>query len=332
MKKIIYLLFVLLNLPVNGQIKDQIQTAKVTTINTKALDPGIGPNKSVYPIISGKVSATPISIPSPNNKPFELPPQPDRMSSYSNYPYSVITGCSFLSYRDNILNVHVSYTIKTKNNAPIYAGAWFYDKDGNTVEVGYIPQEIENKPSGSTDVQMRFTKFPILTEYIEVMILQNGKEITKRRFDSAFKWNMSQPTYASAGFAKIVDTNMLEAYIPDLEITDIKAVNNQQNTLPFENYCNLKNKMIFITNRGSKESSSYILTVGYIKYKGNRGRYTEIKRIAMNGLPAGSQTYQIVTLPDDANNIKTEIKYNYGNNGEVNSNNNSMEKRCTKIK
>ena len=338
MKKLIIPFFVFLSITAFAQIDNMAKATKVSKINTKAFDPGCCP---VFLIENNNVSATPISIPAPNNQPIKLSTYKEQMSTFN--AQSVISDCSLLSYKNNQLRIRVSYYIRTQNNNPVYAGAWFYDKYDNAVEVGYTPEMITLKPSGKIDVILEFKKLPITTEYLKVMLLQDGKEIASRSFKAAFLWK--GPEFAvmkSAAVATVISTNDVNKtiinandvnkYVPDLEITAIKVIDTDQNTLPYETGCMLKDKVIFVTNRGTRESSPYILSVGYIKYNGNRGRYKEVERIGMASLLPGKQTLQRVRLPDDANNIRAEIIYNYNTNGESNTRNNSMEKKCISIK
>jgi hypothetical protein len=332
MKRIIILLLVIFNHPAFSQVNDQLITTKVTKTNLKALDPGIGPSPEVYPIISGKVSATPISIPSPNNTPVRLQAM-DRIMYNSNN--SVINECNFLNYTDNTLKIKIQYTTSSNIRAdlPVYAGAWFYDKNDNAVDVGYVPQEIANRPSGSVIVSMGFQKYSVTTEYIKVMLLQNGKEIANRNFNACFLWKAPKPAMLkSTGVTNGINSDDVNRYVPDLEITAIKVIDNNQNTLAYETNCMLKDKVIFITNIGNRESAPYILSVGYIAYNGKRGSYKEVKRFQMTSLLPGSQTLQAVHIPDEADNIRVTIIYNNNTNGEFNTQNNYMEKRCISIK
>lgn len=340
MKKLILPVFVFLSMSAFAQINQMVKATKVSKVNTRALDPGIGPT-GVFPIISGQVSATPISIPSQNNQPVRLTPTTDQFTTFSNIPKSLISACSLVNYRDQKLRVHISYTIHTDNDKPIWAGAWFYDKNNNAADVGYIPQKINKKPTGDIEIIMKFNKYPVTTEYLKVMLLQDGKEIATRSFKAVYLWKGDENTvnkYANImSAAEISTTGMIKTtdavpYIPDLEITAVKVLDTDNNTLPYESGCSLKNKMIFISNTGTKESSPYILSVGYIKYKGNRGIYAEVKRFSMPSLLPGKQTSRTVILPGEANNIRAEIIYNYNPGGETNYSNNSIELQCRKIR
>ena len=109
-------------------------------------------------------------------------------------------------------------------------------------------------------------------------------------------------------------------------------IDKDQNTLTYETYCLLKDKVIFITNKGSRESAPYILSVDYIVYDGKRGYYKEVKRFSMPSLLPGRQTLRVVRMPDRADNIRATIIYNNNTNGEFNTENNYMEKKCISIK
>jgi len=333
MKKIIILLLVIFNHQVFSQVNDQFITTKISKTNHKAFDPGLGPNPEVYPIISGKVSATPISIPSPNNTPVRLEKLSQR--TIFNSLSSTINDCYMMSYLDNTLNVKIMYSLGSdiRSDMPVYAGAWFYDKYDNAVDVGYIPQEITNRPSGSAIISMGFQKYPVTTEYIKVMLLQNGKEIANRSFNAGFLWKAPNPAILkSTAVGNAINTDEVNKYVPDLEITAIKVIDKDQNTLTYETNCLLKDKVIFITNKGSRESAPYMLSVGYIAYDGNRGHYKEVKRFQMIPLLPGCQTLQAVRIPDEADNIRAAIIYNNNTNGEFNTENNYMEKKCISIK
>lgn len=335
MKKSILFLLVVFSLPVYSQVYKQIIATKVTKINQKALDPGIGPNMGVYQIISGKVSATPISIPAPNNVPIGLQHTADRFDMNHDNRFSVINNCSLLRYLNNTLDVQVKYTLGSniRPDLPVFAGAWFYDKYNKAVEVGYIAQKLIDRPSGKVIVKMGFKKFPVTTEYLKIMLFQDGKEIATRSFEAGFLWKPSKtPMLKTTTVATAINTNAVKEYVPDLEITAIKVIDKDNNTLPYESGCATMDKIIFVTNIGDRESAPYILSVGYTEYHGNRGRYKEVKRFSMPSLLPGKQTSRVVNLPSDANNIKAEIIFNYNPNGEHNTRNNSMEKRCIRIK
>ena len=120
--------------------------------------------------------------------------------------------------------------------------------------------------------------------------------------------------------------------VPDLEVSTVKVETVQQEVLPYKGNCTVNNKLVYVKNIGTKQSAPYILSIGYYKMYGNRGRFTEVKRLSMPALLPGIQTFRSVILPRDANNIRVEIEYNSYNEGEVNTKNNALEIKCERIK
>lgn len=287
----------------------------------------------VYPISSGQVSATPISIPTKDGKPLKLKAKNYTLFSQNE---SVITNCDFLSFNNNELKVRIYYSLKLKNNNPVYGGAWLYDSNNKAIDAGYIPTEIIDKPTGSIDVTLKFNKLPVSTDYIKVMLLQNGKDIANNSFNAKFYWSNSSTLVAKVtDVAKVVDaTKIIDvSNMPvtlakaDLELTAIKVSLNNF-VFPYEQNCHEKVKSVYIKNIGDKESSTYILSVGYDKKSGNGYKYIEIKHIEMPALLPGVETYKNIVLPPDADNIIAKIVFD-NNNSDSNSANNIMEKRCT---
>ena len=136
MKKSMTLLLMLISFYLSGQIKG------VRRINGRHVAGEVkqdvkNVNNStyvVYPIIAGKISATPISIPDKNNEPLKLGFVGNyRMYSASN---TRITGCQLIKFDNNELIVRIFYDLKLKNNSDVYAGAWLYDSNNKAVDAG----------------------------------------------------------------------------------------------------------------------------------------------------------------------------------------------------
>jgi len=327
MKNLILCLLILSNLSLNGQIVGTAKKTSNSSLKVKSAQKVHKNNIKVYPIISGKVSATPISIPSKNNESIVLSPQKSTFNIFSNE--TDITKCSFSKLTGDSLVVSIDYKIKQMSNAPIYVGGWFYDENDKAIDAGYISGEIKKIPTGNINFIMVFNNFPVTTTYIEVMLRQDGNTILKKRFNAAYKWD---ELYADVDlkdlvFKTKVDPAKLMVVSSDLEITEIKA-GLRGSTFSFEKNCQYRNKLIFVKNIGQKESAGYILKIGYIKYTGNRGRYIHIKSFKMPTLLPGIETYREVVLPNKVNNIIAEIQFLNNNQGEKNLENNYLEKRC----
>jgi len=294
---------------------------------------------SAFPINNGKVSATPISIPAPNNTPIQLKAY-SNISTYSNNPSNnnFIKGCALVAFKNKTLTVRVYHKL-SNINAPVYVGGWLYDKHNNALDVAYIPKVVSNNNLNYTDVLLKFRTLPITSEYIDVMLIMNKKTLAKKRYQLIFQWK-ENPTITIhkakdidyGAIAKIIqkDPNNFTKYVPDLEITAIKSINNQMKVIDFNKSCNNPNKLIFISNIGEKTSANFQIIIGYyILINNTFNKYIEYKQIPQKSLLAGKQTYINIKLPNHLSNIVVKIKY-YGKetNGEINLKNNILTKKC----
>ncbi len=350
MKKILIIVFMCTVLNTFAQIKTGTKSHQKSSTNAIALDPGIGPNIdsriaicTAFPIIGGKVAATPISIPAPNNIPIALELYPT-MGTYANIPKlnPIITGCSLLEFKDNILKIRIYHQLNKHDNNPIYAGAWLYNKSGNALNVGYIPEVVSNTNLEFTDINLKFYSLPTISESIEVMLLKNGKAIAKKRFKLAFQWKKA--TKMEINKMKKLDyglilknihkkpknTNKLTQNLPDLEIMAVKSFNNQMNTVDFTKSCNKPKKIIFISNVGQKASANFLVIIGYYKHISKTlSKYIAYKQVEQKSLLPGKQTYVNVILPNNIDNIDIKIKFiNNNTRGEINLKNNVLTKKC----
>ena len=298
-----------------------------------------GQNKKfqAFSITSDGISATPISIPSPNKKPLSLAFYESRMIPFSNTEISNIDGCAFLDFKEKELTIRVFHTIKSESKEPIYAGGWFYDKSNKALDVGYLPKMI-SQDQPFTDVILSFNKMPITTSYLEVILFQNGKTIVKRRFKASYQWKEVTEHTAIMQMGEIttvkdlqIATGNLDSYKFDLELTDIRIQPpHSGGMVRFPSTCLDGVYHVFITNIGSLTSKPYQVSVGYYETLDDvMNRFVEIERFNKPTLLAGKQTYCKVMLPHDTNNIEARILYSTDNNKDSNSKNNTLLKRCT---
>lgn len=178
MKTLITITFLICSSLLYGQINNTQKVQLNKTANTSRVD--LEGNYTIFPINGGTISATPISIPGPNNTPIALEHFNSGVRLFSNSPSgnATIQGCSFISFINDQLKVRVKHTVIPNQDHPVYIGAWFYDASGKALNVGYIPQKVSSRTT--TDFIMKFNSFPIQTSYLEVKVLQDGKIISKK--------------------------------------------------------------------------------------------------------------------------------------------------------
>ena len=178
MKTLITITFLICSSLLYGQINNTQKVQLNKTANTSRVD--LEGNYTIFPINGGTISATPISIPGPNNTPIALEHFNSgvRLFSNSQSGNATIQGCSFISFINDQLKVRVKHTVIPNQDHPVYIGAWFYDASGKALNVGYIPQKVSSRTT--TDFIMKFNSFPIQTSYLEVKVLQDGKIISKK--------------------------------------------------------------------------------------------------------------------------------------------------------
>ena len=287
-----------------------------------------------FPITSNSVSATPISIPAPNKTPVTLAFFETRMIPFSYTESTRITASELLDLNGKELTIRIFHTIKSESKEPIYAGGWFYDKSDKALDVGYIPKMIFNNKFTFTDVILKFNQLPITTNYLEVMLFQDGKTIAKRRFKAAFEWKEVASSFAIKQMEKVISIKdlpigELAIYAPDLELTEIKVKLANNGVIEYPSNCVGGENHIYITNIGSKISEPYQVSIGYYKSVDNRfSQFIEVALFNKPSLKAGKQTYCKVKLPQYANNIEARIKYTTNKNEETNLTNNTLQKRC----
>jgi len=295
-------------------------------------------NFQAFPITSGSVSATPISIPAPNKTPLSLAFYESRIVPFTNKGKSDVTGCAFLDFKDKKLTIRVFHTLKSQSKAPIYVGAWFYNKSEEVLDVGYKPEVTSQNQPIYTDIILSFNQMPITTTYLEVMLFQNGKTIVKRRFKTAYEWKEVTEHTAIMQMGKIttvkdlqIATGNFKSYKYDLELTDIKIQKpHSGGVVRYPSTCLDGVYHVFITNISSLTSEPYQISVGYYETLNDvMNRFVEIERFNKPTLLAGKQTYCKVMLPHDTNNIEARIVYSTINNRDSNSKNNTLLKRCT---
>jgi hypothetical protein len=252
------------------------------------------------------------------------------MVYFSNPPESIsVSGCSILRLIDNGMILRIYH--KLVNYKPtIYAGAWLYDATGKALDVGYIPEAVSKVHMGFTDVKMSFGTLPIVSDYVEVILMKDGKTLLKKKFKMAFRCEKLQQ-YAELDLGKLndVDLSKLIFQAPDLEITAIKSIDSNMNTVDFNKNCTDPDKLIFITNVGSKISANYQVKIGYYKQIDTKiGKYSLLKIVDKKALLPGKQTIVAVNLPQGIEHLKVEIVYEKGSAGEVNTANNILNIKC----
>ncbi|MFV0266743.1 MAG: hypothetical protein ACK5HT_06370 [Draconibacterium sp.] len=318
-----------------GQVKhtQKLQLEKISTQPKQ----GSKPAYFVFPINGGTVSATPISIPGPNNTPVVLQSFAGGIKAYSNRPVNpdIIKECSFLSFNNNELKVRVFHNTMPEQGNPLYIGAWFYDVSGNALNIGYIPQKVSSELS--TDFIMKFNSYPVSTSYLEVMLIQNGNTLTKKQFKAPYKWEKLAKTQqlSSSSIPKInpaIYSGKISESVPDLEIATLKIMDKNDNLLDFGSTCLAGKKLLFISNAGTKKSAPYQVLVSYYKKTGGESVYTELEKILKPPLLPGKQTTCLLDMPDVINNIQINFLFPDGNNGETNYGNNALSRRCKILK
>jgi hypothetical protein len=299
---------------------------------------GQNKNFQAFLITSEGVSATPISIPSPNKSPIHLTFYESRIVPFTNKGKSDVTGCAFLDFKDKKLTIRVFHTLKSQSKAPIYVGAWFYNQSKEALDVGYLPKIISQDQPIYTDIILSFNELPMTTNYLEVMLFQNGKTIVKRRFKTSYEWKEVTEHTAIMQVGEITTIKDIQIapenfkkYKYDLELTDIRIQKpHSGGVVRYPSTCLDGVYHVFITNIGSLTSEPYEVSVGYYETLNDvMNRFVEIERFKKPTLLAGKQTYCKVMLPHDTNNIEARIVYKTINNKDNNSKNNTLLKRCT---
>ncbi len=301
-------------------------------------DPGKTSTYGAFSINGGTVSATPITIPGPNNTPVVLESSVGRVMTFSNHPNTgVIKECALLSFKNSELKIRVSHDVTPDQSNPLYIGAWFYDASGKALDVGYIPQKVSSK--SSTDFIMKFNSYPIISSYLEVMLMQNGNTLAKKQFKAAYKWDVLAKTETlqinESSIHKInpaIYSGKITKAVPDLELTTLKIMDKNNNTLDFGSTCLSGKKLLFISNIGTMKSASYEVLVSYYKMAGGVSVYTELEKISKPPLLPGKQTTCLLDVPDVITNIQISILFPNGNNGEIEYSNNTLSRRCKIIK
>ncbi|MBZ0165858.1 MAG: hypothetical protein K8I00_03555, partial [Candidatus Omnitrophica bacterium] len=131
----------------------------------------------------GVVAATPISIPRPIQlekiTELQLPARvaqslPPAGVGAAQSQNDVVQSAEIISVKGNEATLRVAYMYDRARPAPVYAGAFIYDAQGNTVNAGYKPA-IAGRPQGFIDINLVLPETPFYSNHIVVFFMESGR-------------------------------------------------------------------------------------------------------------------------------------------------------------
>jgi len=146
----------------------------------------------------GHVAATPISIPRPIHleKIMQLP-DINKINSIAGGTQTTapvsrqdqIKSCDLVGIHGKEITLRLQYRINPIRHQPIYAGAWLYDRSGQSIDAGYKPVAIRNFPNGSIDVVLVLPDQDFRSDYLVTFLMEAGKPVfVNGRFKMAYSW------------------------------------------------------------------------------------------------------------------------------------------------
>lgn len=146
----------------------------------------------------GIVAATPISIPRPIKldklAPRQLPAavaqrvQAARVSGAGS-PNDIVQSGEVTGVHGNEVTLRVKYLYDRSRPAPVYAGAFIYDAQGESVNAGYKPA-IAGRPNGFVDITLVLPDKPFRSNHIVAFFLESGRPVfMNARFRFPYTWN-----------------------------------------------------------------------------------------------------------------------------------------------
>jgi len=142
----------------------------------------------------GSVAATPIAIPRPIHlqriRQFPIIDSGSSQNTASTAPsHDVIKACDLVGIQGNALTLRVHYRVNPDRARPIYAGAWLYDANGQSIDAGYKPVAIARPDAGAVDVVLVLPKASFRSAYVDAFLMESGKPVfTNGRFRMAYNW------------------------------------------------------------------------------------------------------------------------------------------------
>jgi len=142
----------------------------------------------------GSVAATPIAIPRPIHlqRMRQLPivdSGSGRTTASTAPSHDAIKACDLVGIQGNALTLRVRYRVNPDRVRPIYAGAWLYDANGQSIDAGYKPVAIARSAAGTVKVVLVLPKTSFRSAYVDAFLMESGKPVfTKGRFRMAYIW------------------------------------------------------------------------------------------------------------------------------------------------
>lgn len=135
---------------------------------------------------AGTIAATPISIPRPIRLEKMQHLSEINMAGAATHAadaaglaalHDVIDDCELLGLQGNEITLRVHYRVNPARPQPIYAGAWLYDANKQSIDAGYKPVAIAAFPQGSIDVVLVLPSEDFSSDYVETFLMESGQPV-----------------------------------------------------------------------------------------------------------------------------------------------------------
>lgn len=184
---------------VGGAVKSTQVADAVAPVSVKVQ----GVMKPEAPSVAGAsnpasvVAATPISIPRPiqldkitlQELPAAIAKAAQNASlSLSGSPNDMVRSAEVTGINGNEVTLRVRYQYDAARPAPIYAGAFIYDAQGESVNAGYKPA-IAGRPNGFVDITLVLPDEPFRSSHIVAFFMESGRPVfMNERFKFPYAW------------------------------------------------------------------------------------------------------------------------------------------------